>query len=484
VVVLLTISTTHEPATDLGYLLHKHPGRVQAFTESVGTAHVFYPEATERRCTAALLLEVDPVALVRGRKGPPGEGFALGQYVNDRPYAASSMLAMALKHVFRTALTGRCDARPELAGAPIPLIIHVPSVPCRGGAGLLRRLFEPLGWQVEASAGLLDPTVPEWGESRYLDVRLAGDLRLADALNHLYVLLPVLDDAKHYWVSDDEVDKLIRAGGGWLSAHPEKELITRRYLAHQRKLAASALARLAEADDTDAEQLDNAVEGAVALDGPDQPMPLAEQRRGAVLAALRAESARTVGDFGCGDGVLTRDLLAERGIELVVAVDVSARALQLTGRRLRLERMTEPQRGRIRIFQSALTYRDDRLAGLDAAVLMEVIEHVDPPRLDALERAVFGYAAPATVIVTTPNVEHNVRFEALPPGAMRHRDHRFEWTRSEFRAWADRVAAAHGYAVRYLPVGADDPEVGPPTQMAVFSKRPRQGDAGASGAPA
>ena len=478
-VVLLTISTTHQPATDLGYLLHKHPGRVQSFTQSVGMAHVFYPEATEQRCTVALLLEVDPVALVRGHKGPPGEGFTLGQYVNDRPYAASSMLAMALKDVFRTALAGRCDARPDLAQAPIPLTIGVPSVPCRGGAGLLRRLFEPLGWQVGASAGQLDPAVPEWGESRYLDVRLAGDVRLADALNHLYVLLPVLDDAKHYWVSDDEVDKLIRAGGGWLSAHPEKELITRRYLAHQRKLAASALARLAEADDTGAEQLDNATEPAVVLGTPDQPVPLAEQRRGAVLAALRASGARTVGDFGCGEGVLAQDLLAERSIELVVAVDVSARALQLTQRRLRLERMTEQQRNRIRIFQSALTYRDDRLAGLDAAVLMEVIEHVDPPRLEALERAVFGHAAPGTVIVTTPNVEHNVRFETLPPGAMRHRDHRFEWTRGEFRAWADRVAAAHGYTARHLPVGADDPQAGPPTQMAVFSKRPA-----AAGAPA
>ena len=277
-VVLLTISTTHEPATDLGYLLHKHPGRVQSFTESVGTAHVFYPEATERRCTAALLLEVDPVALVRGRKGPPGDGFALGQYVNDRPYAASSMLAMALKDVFRTALTGRCDARPELAQAPIPLTIHVPSMPCRGGADLLRRLFEPLGWQVEASVGQLDHAVPEWGESRYLDVRLTGDVRLADALNHLYVLLPVLDDAKHYWVSDDEVDKLIRAGGGWLSAHPDRELITRRYLAHRRELAASALARLAEVDDTDAGQLDNAVEGS---SRPGRPGPAGSAGRAA-----------------------------------------------------------------------------------------------------------------------------------------------------------------------------------------------------------
>lgn len=469
-IVLLTISTTLVPASDLGYLLHKHPGRVQSFDESVGTAHVFYPENSDARCTAALLLEVDTIGLVRGRKGPSGDGFALGQYVNDRPYAASSMVAMALKHVFSTAFTGRCNARPDLAATAIPLEIQVPAVPCRGGVDLLRRLFEPLGWRVEASTSALDPTIPEWGESRYLDLHLSGDLRLADALNHVYVLLPVLDDGKHYWVSSDEVDKLIRAAGGWLATHPEKALITRRYLAHRRELTQSALARLAEVDDTDPDQLDNAVEGAVVVDLPDRPVPLAEQRRGAVLAAVRSSGARTVGDFGCGEGVLTRDLLAERTLEKIVATDVSARALQIAGRKLRLDKMTEPQRARLHIFQSALTYRDDRIAGLDAAVLMEVIEHVDAPRLAALERSVFGHAAPGTVIVTTPNVEHNVRFATLPAGSMRHRDHRFEWTREQLRDWAEAVAGTYAYAVRYLPVGPDDPEVGPPTQMAIFSK--------------
>ncbi len=462
------ITATSQPATDLGYLLHKHPARVQSFTVSVGSAHVFYPEANAERCTAALLLEVDPVGLVRGRQGPSKEGFSLGQYVNDRPYAASSMLAMALKDVFRTALAGRCEARPELAAAPLPLEIRVPALPCRGGVELARRVFAPLGWTVDATAGPLDPKFPHWGESRYLDVRLRGTVRLADALNHLYVLLPVLDDAKHYWVSTDEVDKLIRAGGHWLGHHPEQDMIVRRYLAHRRELTQSALARLAEVDDAEPEEIDNAVEGAVALD--DRPVPLNEQRRGAVLAALRASGARRVGDFGCGEGVLLSDLLADRAIEHVVAVDVSARALQIAARKLRLDRMTEQQRARLQIFQSSLTYRDDRLAGLDAAVLMEVIEHVDPPRLGALERSVFGYAAPGTVVVTTPNVEHNVRFETLPAGVMRHRDHRFEWTRAEFRSWAARVADQHGYDVRLLPVGGDDAEVGPPTQMAVFSK--------------
>jgi len=492
--VLLTLTTTAKPATDLGYLLHKHPERLQSLPLPAGTAYVFYPEAAEGRCTAALLLDVDPIALVRGRQGARGsaaqkEAFALGQYVNDRPYAASSMLAMALKAAFRTAFTGRCDARPDLAAARIPLEIMVPALRCHGGAALVRRVFEPLGWQVEASVAPLDPAFPGWGESPYVEVRLAGEIRLADALNQLYVLLPALDDAKHYWVTADEVDKLIRAGSGWLAGHPEQALISRRYLAHQRSLTQTALARLAEVDDTAPEEIDNAVEPEPDTrpdTGPDTepdtepdtgadagsvPAPrLSQQRRGAVLAVVRATGARRVGDFGCGDGALVHDLLADRAIEQVVAVDVSMRALQFAARRLRLDGMSEQQRQRVQLFQSALTYRDDRLAGLDAAVLMEVIEHVDPPRLAALERAVFGYATPATVVVTTPNAEYNVRFEGLPEGRMRHQDHRFEWTRAEFQGWASRVGGSFGYHVRFLPVGTDDPEVGPPTQLAVFRR--------------
>ena len=467
---LLTITTTITPASDLGFLLHKHPGRVQAFELSVGTAHVFYPEVSEERATAALLLEVDPVRLVRGRRGPAGEGFALGQYVNDRPYAASSMLSVAIKEVFRTALSGRSQGRQDLADSRIPLELRVPALPCRAGADLVHRVFEPLGWQVETGSTPLDPAIPGWGDSRYLNVRLTGQVRLADALNHLYVLLPVLDDAKHYWISTDEIDKLVTAGGGWLASHPERELITRRYLSHRGEFTREALARLAELDDVEPEDLDNALEPGCDLTEPDQPVPLNEQRRGAVLAAVRASGAKRVGDLGCGEGMLVRELLAERNIEQVVATDVSTRALRIAARRLRLERMTDQQRARVRMFQSSLTYRDERLAGLDAAVLMEVIEHIDPSRLAAMERVVFGHAAPGTVIVTTPNVEHNVRFAGLASGLRRHRDHRFEWTRAQFRQWVDAVADRNGYVARFLPVGIDDPEVGPPTQMAIFER--------------
>jgi 3' terminal RNA ribose 2'-O-methyltransferase Hen1 len=248
----------------------------------------------------------------------------------------------------------------ELAAQAIPLAVRVPALRCRGsgaGAELARAVFEPLGWTVEASSQPLQPA--EWGASPYLNLRLAGEVRLADALNHLYVLLPVLDDAKHYWVSTDEVDKLIRAGGDWLAGHPARDLIAQRYLSHRRALTRSALARLAEADDTEPEALDNAV---TEDDDEQTRKPLAIQRREAILAILRELGAKRIGDFGCGSGVLTRALLGEKHIGLVVAVDVSARALQLAARNLHLDQMPDPQRERIKIFQSSLTYRDDRRA--------------------------------------------------------------------------------------------------------------------------
>ncbi|POX51600.1 3' terminal RNA ribose 2'-O-methyltransferase Hen1 [Streptomyces sp. Ru72] len=496
----LTIGTTgtpERPATDLGFLLHKHPDTAQAFSTSYGTAHVLYPEADAERCTAALLLEVDAVALVRrgkgkGRGGAPDA--ALAQYVNDRPYAASSLLAVALSNVFSTAMRGVCKALPGRAEQPLPLRIEIPALPARGGPDLVRRLFEPLGWAVTAEPVALDAEFPEWGDSRYVRLVLESDtLTLAQALRHLYVLLPVLDDAKHYWVSSEEVDKLLRAGEGWLPDHPEQKLITSRYLARRWSLTRQAmerleLVRLAEADDSEVEEIDNAVrEADEAVEGADdaveeaggaveeetgteeKPVPLAVQRREAIVAALKESAAARVLDLGCGQGQLVQALLKDARFTEIVGVDVSMRALTIASRRLKLDRMGERQASRVKLFQSSLAYTDRRLKGYDAAVLSEVIEHVDLPRLSALEYAVFGAARPRTVLVTTPNVEYNVRWESLPAGHMRHGDHRFEWTRKEFRAWADRVAERHGYTVEFRPVGPDDPEVGPPTQMAVFT---------------
>jgi 3' terminal RNA ribose 2'-O-methyltransferase Hen1 len=421
---LLTVSTTHRPATDLGYLLAKNPARCQTFSLSVGKAHVFYPVAREDLCTAALLLDLDPVGLVRGSGRQGGDGGLLSQYVNDRPYVASSFMSVAIARVFGSALKGASAERPELAETPIPLEAVLPVVPCHGGELLLRRLFEPLGYQVAADPLPLDEQFPTWGRSPYLSVRLQGQCRLSELLTHLYVLLPVLDNEKHYWIGQDELDKLLSRGEGWLATHPEREQIVQRYLKFQRHLVRQAMARLVSDDDPDPDSRDD--ELAHEEESLEKRISLNEQRMGTVVAALKAAGARRVVDLGCGEGRLLQALLRDREFERVAGMDASHRSLEITKERLDLDRLAPKQRERIELFHGSLTYRDARLEGFDAACAVEVIEHIDPQRLPAFERVVFEFARPRTVLLTTPNAEFNVRFESLPAGRLRHRDHRFE----------------------------------------------------------
>ncbi len=462
---LLTISTTHKPATDLGYLLHKNPARPQTFDASFGKVHVFYPEVSEDRCTAAMLLDVDPVGLVRK---PKGSGGTLDQYVNDRPYAASSFLSVAISRIYGSALGGRSKEKPELVEAAIPLEARLPSLPCRGGETFLRELFEPLGYDVEAERHLLDPRFPDWGESPYYSVTLRAEKRLQDLLGHLYVLVPVLDNAKHYWVSQDEIDKLLRHGEGWLSSHPAKNAIVRRYFKRRWSLAREALAKLVEEEEPnlDEEEQARATEEEVV----EERISLNEARLGSVVAALRSAGARRVLDLGCGEGKLLQLLLKDSQFEEIAGMDISLRSLDIAENRLHLDRLAPKQRERIKLLHGSLMYRDRRLEGYDAAAVVEVIEHLDQPRLAAFERVVFDFAKPGTAVVTTPNREYNVRFDTLPAGSFRHRDHRFEWTRSEFQTWAGGVAERFGYSIRFVPVGPEDHEVGSPTQMAVFTR--------------
>jgi 3' terminal RNA ribose 2'-O-methyltransferase Hen1 len=454
---LLTIATTHSPATDLGYLLHKHPDKLQSFSLSFGQAHVFYPEASLESCTAALLLDIDPVGLVR-KKGIEG----LEQYVNDRPYVASSFLSVAIAQVFGSALAGRCRDKPELTQVAIPLIAKLTTVPSRGGEALLQSLFAPLGYRIKCDRTILDAKFPQWGESYYYNVELHHTIPLQELLSHLYVLIPVLDDEKHYWVGEDEVDKLLRHGEGWLAKHPEQNLIAKRYLKRQGRLVRSALMQLVE-DNIDATEQHEQEEAVV-----EERISLNQQRLAAVLVALKQCGASRVIDLGCGEGKLLKELLKDKSFTEIVGVDVSYRALEIARERLNYEQMPSMQRDRLKLLQGSLTYRDKRLYGYDAATVVEVIEHLDPPRLAAFERVLFEFAQPNTIVVTTPNIEYNIKFETLPAGKLRHKDHRFEWTRLEFQQWANKVAENFGYLVQFLPIGDEDSEVGAPTQMAIF----------------
>ena len=488
---LLTITYREKPATDLGFLLHKHPARPQTFELSFGKVYVFYPKAEPEECTAALLLDLDPIDLARGKAGTGFGG--LFDYINDRPYAASSFLSTALARVYGSAMSGSCKEKPELAEKALPLEVHLTNLPCRSETDKLKEIFEPLGYEVSYVEHGLDETFPNWGMSDYVDLTLKGTVRLADLLNHLYVLIPVFDRQKHYWMGDDEVDKLLHHGGDWLKTHPEMRWITRRYFNRKKSYVGSALRQLLteeEAETGISEETEDSTATADTGDLETPPAtepetetalepnperkkrrsPLNDQRLDAVVQAVRDCGAATVADLGCGEGQLLRRLLTERQITKLVGMDVSTVALARAETKLKLDRKAELIRNKLTLFQGALTYRDQRLEGFDAACVVEVVEHMDPDRLPAFARTVFLHAAPKTVILTTPNRSYNKNYEALTDGKLRHPDHRFEWTKEEFTAWAEAFCKDYGYTVRLSWIGETDEDGQQPTQMGVFTK--------------
>lgn len=456
---LLTLRAELSPGSDLGHLLHKHPDRVFSTELSAGRAHVFYPELSEHAATAALWLDVDPIGLVRRQHD---DGLAMDQYVNDRPYVASSLLSVAISRCLSSALNGRCEARPELAETPLRLTARVSVLASRGGPGLIEQMFLPLGYTVSAERQALDSAFPDWGESPYYVLTLQGHKRLSELLNHLYVLLPALDRHKHYYFGDDEVDKLLRRGAGWLAEHPAQELIARRYLQDKRSLTRQALERLLPAASAEP------VAPVAREEELEKPLSLNEQRIQRVLEVLNQNQVQSVADLGCGEGRILQRLLRETRIPRLIGIDVASRELERADRRFR--RLSEAQAKRVSLLQGSVLYRDARWCEVDAALLIEVIEHLEPFQLERLGRTLFGEQKPPLVLVSTPNREYNARFGMLPH-QLRHADHRFEWTRQEFHRWAKRIAERYGYLLESQPIGEADPELGPPTQMIVFSRQ-------------
>lgn len=460
---LLTITLTRSPAIDLSYLLHKHPDRLQEAEIKGGRIHIFYPEVTDDRCTCAILMELDPVALVRSDT-PGSNTFALEQYVNDRPYVASSFLTSALSKAFRSAMNGLCKDRPELVDVPLPLEAMLSVVQVRGGEDLLQRLFFPLGYEISCTRHELDNRFPEWGMSRYCTVRLKHTVCLKDLLSHLYVLLPVLDNDKHYWVSNEEIAKLLEKGKGWLESHPEKELIATRYLRHQRSLAREAMGMLMKDELPEEELAEDPKEEAPAK------IRLHDLRLKTVCEALLQTGAQSVLDLGCGEGKLLRLLMKEKQFTKITGMDVVQRSLEIAAGKLKLDRLPEKQKERISLIQGSLTYRDKRLEGFDAAALVEVIEHLDEERLKALEKVVFALAVPGHVVLTTPNKEWNTTFTD-DADKMRHSDHRFEWTRAEFETWCAQIGEQYPYDYTIQALGEETEGIGAASQMVLFTRR-------------
>jgi 3' terminal RNA ribose 2'-O-methyltransferase Hen1 len=455
--VLLEITTTHYPATDLGFLLNKHPDRLQSVELAIGKAHVFYREANNAVCTACLLLDINPIDLVRTR----GQmAFLQQHYVNDRPYTANSFLSTAMVKAFGSAMNGTAKGKPELVDAPLPLKAALYSLTADCDPSFINKLLEPLGYNITVETLPLDERFSSWGLSKAVNLTVEKTTTVQELLSQLYVFILALDNDRHYWISRTDIDTLLRRGEGWLQDHPEKEWITKRFLKNLRTYTSQALLRLA---------------GEEALEEADtrskEWVSLHEQRLQKAYEFIKQSGAATVLDLGCGEGKLMKKLIRDSRFKRIVGMDVSFSELQKAKENLFLDTASPLMRERIALFQGSVTYKDDRMKGFDAAALVEVIEHLDEERLPSMERVVFGSAGPTTVVLSTPNAEHNSVYERLNADAFRHEDHRFEWTREQFKQWCAKVCAQFNYEVAIYPVGEEAPGVGAPSQMAVFKKK-------------
>lgn len=456
---LLTINYTGQNTQDLGYLLHKNPSRPQEFALNYGKAYVFYSEVSDTSTTAVLLLDIDPIDLARGKVGSTGGG--LFDYVNDRPYVCSSFMSTAISKVFGTAMSGRSKEKQALADTALPLTAKMHMLAALNQS-MIPEIFEPLNYTVEIETFPNDDKFPRWGQSRYVNLTLSGTVRLRDLLNHLYVLIPVFDAQKHYYISTEEVEKLLSHGEGWLKEHPKCEYITSRYLNHRRSLINRAWTRLI--DEPESEKAEQS-------EPKEKKLNLNQTRLRAVMDEVLNSGAKSVIDMGCGEGNLTRLLIREKQLTKVAAFDVSFTALERCRSKLKVDRLHETLHNKLDLFQSSLTYRDKRFEGFDCACVIEVIEHMDISRLTAFTRALFEFASPKTIILTTPNIEYNVNYEHMKENALRHSDHRFEWNREQFIDWANSVCEKYGYNVEIKEIGDSDDETGTPTQMGIFTKQ-------------
>ncbi len=474
---ILTITYHGKNTQDLGYLLYKNPYRPQSVELPMGKAHIFFPDISDEKTTVALMLELDPLLL---SKGKPGTGEAgLFDYVNDRPYVSSSFMSGAMVKAFGTAMTGRCDSRQDLADSELQLEACVYMLPVRGDKSLIKRFWEPLGYDVDYDTFPIDERFPSWGESPYVNLHLKGKKKLSELLNQLYVLIPVFDLQKHYYVSEAEIGNLIKHGGDWLRNHPDMEYIARRYFSMAKSYAKIAIERLSGKEDDifDTEMSGNNIHTNVyssahpieEQDGSKDQAPLDKMRLETVKYEVLRSGAHSVIDIGCGEGKLLALLIGESQIEKLAGTDVSLDALAKANKRMEHVMIAERQREKLSIFQGSLMYKDDRFLGYDTACVIEVIEHVEPEKLPVLEDILFGATAPGTVIITTPNRDFNANY-ALDEDELRHADHRFEWGLSEFSDWCNSICDRYGYTVEISGIGAKEGVDSYPTQMGVFRK--------------
>ncbi|MBW4084382.1 3' terminal RNA ribose 2'-O-methyltransferase Hen1 [Paenibacillus sp. S150] len=474
----LIIRVTGAGAGMLSRLLAKNPDNLYDRMEKEARVRIAFTASSEQEAEAVIYVTPDPVELVKGASSAHND---ITQYINDREFVVSSLFCTYIRSALGTALNGKTkEAYLPWVNRKLALELTFGPVASNLPDHALEDLFIPLGYEVVLERGDAAYAFELKSRSSVRYIKLKGIQTLQTALRQLFVLIPALDDYKHYYISDDEVDKIRRYGDGWLENHPQRALILKRTLRF-----AGAIKHYEDQMAGDGQQAENGASGeapgiaepfaapaeaSAGTGAAEAPKARLNDLRYAAIADTveRLAARRSIVDFGSGGGKLSARLSSVPGVQEIKAVEPSAAAqLRAMDRFAKLEGrpgaiVPEPVTG-------SLFYYDEALRGKDVMILCEVIEHIDERRLNRVMETIFHEYAPGTLIITTPNKEYNALYQ-MEHEKLRHRDHRFEWDREAFGAWCSCWTSAYNYSVRLSGIGEFAQEYGYPTQMAIFTK--------------
>jgi 3' terminal RNA ribose 2'-O-methyltransferase Hen1 len=444
----LTIQASGDNVQAISYLLAKNPNNLYERNHKGHLVRLFYSKFTETELEVTIFVTPDPIEMVKNNSN----SYDITHYINDREFAVSSIFCSFIRSALGTALNGQPkEEHLKWVNHPFSFNFEFGPVVSSLSDEKLMNLFEPIGYEVTINRPEIEYSFPIKTKSsaRYLSIK--GMKTLQEGLRHLFVLIPVIDNYKHYFIDEKEIEKLERYGEGWLEQHPLRDLIYRQALRFKE------IYSLVENSSKDEKKVE-----------PVKKVRLNELRYEKIVNAVSQMKPRSVVDFGSGEGKLSVQLGFVEGITEILAVEpsesASLKALERFNKVKNKEKFVIPE-----LLWGSLFYYDERLKDKDVIILCEVIEHIDETRLPkAMDTLLHDYQ-PGALIITTPNREYNELYDMEEH--LRHNDHRFEWTRAEFRQWCTERNYSNDYELLFDGIGEEHPSHGFPTQMCIFKRK-------------
>ncbi|TDL78499.1 3' terminal RNA ribose 2'-O-methyltransferase Hen1 [Peribacillus frigoritolerans] len=444
----LTIKATGDNVKAISYLLSKNPNNLYERNHKGHLVRLFYSKFEETELEVTIFVTPDPIDLVKNNSN----SYDITHYINDREFAVSSLFCSFIRSALGTALNGQPkEEYSEWVNYRFSFQFEFGPVVSSLSDKQLKDLFEPIGYEVAISRPDIEYSFEMKDKSSARSICLKGMKTLQNGLRQLFVLIPVIDNYKHYYIDDKEIEKLERYGEGWLEDHPKRDYI------YRQSLRFKEIFSIVENKKTE-EKKEEKIE----------KVRLNDLRYEKIIDFVNQMKPRSIVDFGSGEGKLSVRLGFADGVKEIMAVEPSQsatlKAIERFDKVKNKEKFVVPE-----TIWGSLFYYDERLKGKDVMILCEVIEHIDEFRLPKVLDTILHDYQPNALIITTPNREYNEIYDM--EDHFRHNDHRFEWTRAEFRHWCEERNHRKIYDLQFEGIGEEHDRHGFPTQMCVFVRK-------------